>query len=300
MTTTKNARILGLCLLASFVAVAPRTFSADPVINIEWSSKNKDQARRIHDLTSRIYSGDLNPDQMINDLTKLTNLLTDSSFSRLPGMDEFQVVAHAIYAWRTTNVEKQKGEQSERRKSDETEMSGATAVLGPLVDVEAKYRHLINELKSNSTSELTKIQSDGHKIEDLRAAWHQSYRLLLTSLTKHGFSLPVDEGDVVGTWTWRSSDAVITFTFKKDHTMQAKIKPDNPKDWPGGGWVNEGKGEWKVDYNRLDVQMDKVWVGVFWKDHRVTWFDDTVKSISKDTIVLNREDHNELKRASVR
>lgn len=291
---------LGMCLLLSLACVPSKGFSAETDAKIEWNAQNKNQARQIHELTTRIYSGDLNPEQMIKDVDSLEKLLTESPFSKVPGMDEFQVVARAVYSWRTTNVQKQKGEQSERRKSDETEMSGATAVLGPLVDVEAKYRHLINELKSIKTSEQTKIQSDGHKIEDLRAAWHQSYRLLLTSLTKHGFSPPVDEGDVVGTWTRRRSDAVITFTFKKDHTMQAKIKPDNPEDWPGGGWVNEGKGEWKVDYNRLDVQMDKVWVGVLWKNHYVTWFDDTVKSISKDTIVLNREDHNELKRASVR
>lgn len=310
MNTTKNARILGRCLLAFFMAIAPRAFSADPVINIEWSSKNKDQARRIHEFTSRIYSGDLKPEQMINDLTKLTNLLTDSSFSQLPGMDEFQVVARAVYAWRTTNFEGTRSQQSEQRNSTETEAGGRTTVLGPLVDVEVKYRRIINELKSKSASESSKIQSDGHKIEDFREAWHQSYRLLLTSLAKHGFSPPVSERDLIGVWTWRKSGkkmgAGFTFTLKRDHSMQVKFKPDHPENWPGGtkitgALVDEGRGRWAIDYNRLTIEVEEVWIFAKWTEEKAAWIDDEViKSVSSDTIVLETPKDNELKRSSVR
>lgn len=201
-----------------------------------------------------------------------------------------------MYSWRTSEVGLEKTESKTHEKSSEKEVSGEVIVVGPLVDIEAKYRSLINEVRSKNSSERISLLSNAQKIEELGEAWRQSYRLLLTSLANRGFSPPVDRSMIVGTWRWKRSDAAFTFTFNNDGTMQAIIDPKNPEDWPGGGWVNEGKGTWDVDYNRLDVQMNKVWVGVFWKDHRVTWFDDTVNSVSKDTIVLSRVTDNELKR----
>jgi hypothetical protein len=290
---------LHVCILLSFGILFSSVSAADKISTIEWNAQNKETAKRIHELTSRIYHSDLEPEKMIVDLGELAKLLAGSSFAEVPGMEEFQVVANAIYAWRTANVDLQKKEGSSRGESRETDMSGGIFILPPLVDIEAKYRSLINNIQSKSAEERLRIVSDPSKIEELREAWWQGYRLLLTSLANRGFSPPIDKNMIIGTWQWKRSDATFTFTFNKDGTMQAIIKPKKPEDWPGGGWVNEGKGTWDIDYNRLDVQMEKVWVGVFWKDNCVTWFDDTVKFVSKDAIVLDRDTDNEMKRVGV-
>lgn len=299
MQLTSTSRLLCLPLLVAFCVIAGNFLAAKEIKKIEWNAKNKVQGRQVHELVTRIYKGDLDPKQMIADLGSLGNLLTDSSFAEVPGIGDFQVIARAIYAWRTANVKLGRGERFQHQTTTGTEISTGTTIVGPAVHVDADFRRLVNELKSRATQEKIETQSDGHKIEELREALHQSYQILLKSLADRGFAPPVNEGEIVGAWTWRGSNADYTFTFNKDGSMKAKIHADKPEKLRGAGWVDQGRGIWKVDYNRLYVRMDQVWIGLgvgFWKDQRIKYLDDEVKSVSTNVIVLDREENNELKR----
>ncbi len=91
---------------------------------------------------------------------------------------------------------------------------------------------------------------------------------------------------LVGKWSWRTSDGSVDAELRSDATFTAENKPDKKPEWKDPArWVTTGKGNWSVRDQKLTITMTQVWAVAFWKDYPVTWFDNEKIAAVKPTQV---------------
>ncbi len=234
-------------------------------------------------------------------ITKLQDAIAQTDFSAIPQIEEYVKDSLTLNTLRSRDIKIQHTEAGKNDKEKESK-NGAKIDIGMFTasgGVDSEKSNTQKNENDTTTDVSISSQNDPAVLDKARHQQATSYGLLLNEMKKLGFSRPVDPKNIYGRWKWRCDEdsATYEFDFRKDGTIYVKLNADNPSHWVGHGFVNKGRGTWKLDYRSLSLEMNDVNLAGFWKQYSLIFFaGKEIVNIDDEKMVIASDEDNELKR----
>jgi len=275
--------------------------SPAPASPIPFNTQNKEIAKSIYQSMKDIQESEFDPSANMAAITKLQDTIAQTDFNAVSEINDYVKDSLTLNTMRSRDIKIQRSDAGKNDK-EKGSKSGTKVDLGMFTASGGIDNEKTNSQKNeNDTSTDVSIssQNDPTVLDKARHQQATSYGLMLNELKKLGFSRPVDPRNIYGRWKWRCTgdSATYEFDFRKDGTVYVKLNADNPAHWVGHGFVNKGRGEWKLDYRSLSLEMNDVNLAGFWKQHSLIFFEGKeIVSIDDEKMVIASDEDNELKR----
>lgn len=268
---------------------------------IPFNAQNKEVAKSIYLTMKQIQDTEFDPATNLAAIDKLQDAIAQTDFSGVPLVADYVKASLTLNTLRSRDIKIQKADTGKSDK--EKESKGGTKIQVGMFSASAGIENEKSSTQKNeddSTSDVSiSSQNDPEVLDKSRQQQAIEYGLLLNELKRLGFSRPIDPQSIYGRWKWRcdADEATYEFDFRKDGTVYVKLDADKPGNWVGHGFLNKGRGKWKLDYRALSLQMNDVNLAGFWKQHSLIFFaNKEIVSINDEKMVIASDEDNELKR----
>lgn len=249
----------------------------------------------------QIQETEFDPQTNMGFITKLQDAVAQTDFSGVPQVEDYIKDSLSLNTLRSRDIKIQHGDagKSEKENGSKSGVHAGGGIFNLSGGVDTENNNSQKHESQNTTDVSISSQNDPSVLDKARHQQATSYGLLLNELKKLGFARPVDPALIYGRWRWRcnADSATYEFDFRKDGTVYVKLKADHPERWAGHGFVNKGKGDWKLDYRSLTLSMNDANLAAFWKQHALIFFEGKeIVGIDDEKMLIATDEDNELKR----
>jgi len=273
-----------------------------PPSPVPFNAQNKEVAKGIYSLVKDIQESEFDPEKNLAAITKLQDTVAQTDFSAIPVIGVYIKDSLTLNTLRSKDIKTQRANIGKSNKEDGSK-TGTKVGAGPFLNIAigADYEKSNSQKHEdqNTTDVSISSNNDAAALDKTRQQQAISYGQLLNAMKHLGFSRPVDVKKIYGRWKWRCEGDAATyeFDFRQDGTVYVKLNADNPAKWRGRGFVNKGRGQWKLDYRSLTLELNDVNLAGFWAQHPLIFFSGKeIVSIDDDKMLLATDEDNELKR----
>jgi len=278
--------------------------AASPASPIPFNSQNKETAKSIYELLKEIQASEFDPEKNLSCITKLQDTIAQTDFSSVQIIHGYVIDSLTLNTLRSKDIKTQRNNIGKVDRENGNK-SGGSAGVGPFLNVTVGGDFEKSSSQKSENQNIADVsissQNDAGVLDRARQQQAVSYGLLLNEMKHLGFSRPVDIKKIYGRWKWRCNEDAATyeFDFREDGTVYVKLSADNPAKWRGHGFVNKGRGAWKLDYRSLTLELNDVNLAGFWTQHPLIFFaGKEIVSIDDEKILLATDEDNELKKIS--
>ncbi|MGB8353337.1 MAG: hypothetical protein WCD79_05580 [Chthoniobacteraceae bacterium] len=273
---------------------------------IAFNSQNKETAKTIYQLLKDIQESEFDPEKNLGCINKLQDAVSQTDFSAVQIINGYIKDSLALNTLRSRDIKIQRNNSGKVAHDEGSKTDGSAGAGGPLLNVtmgggfEKTNAHHGED--ANTTDVSISSSNDAVPLDRARQQQAVSYGLLLNEMKHLGFSRPIDVKKIYGRWKWRCNEDAATyeFDFRADGTVYVKLNADDPSKWRGHGFVNKGRGAWKVDYRSLTLELNDINLAGFWAQHPLIFFaGKEIVGIDDEKMLLATDEDNELKRISV-
>ena len=248
-----------------------------------------------------IQETEFDPASNMADITKLQDAIAQTDFSAVPELGEYVKDSLTLNTLRSRDIKIQRADtgKSDREKESKNGSKVNVGIFTASGGVENENSNSQKNESDTSSDVSISSQNDPAVLDKARQQQATAYGLLLNELKSLGFSRPIDPRTIYGRWKWRCNEdeATYEFDFRKDGTVYVKLDADKPSHWVGHGFVNKGRGKWKLDYRALSLEMNDVNLAGFWKQHSLIFFENKeIVSIDDEKMLIASDEDNELKK----
>jgi len=282
------------------VQATPVPSAASP---IAFNSQNKETAKTIYTLLKEIQESEFDPEKNLGCINKLQDAVSQTDFSSVQIINGYIKDSLALNTLRSRDIKIQRNNSGKVAHDEGSKTDGSVGVGGPLLNVSAgggfEKTNSHHGEDANTTDVSISSQNDAVPLDRARQQQAVSYGLLLNEMKHLGFSRPVDVTKIYGRWKWRCNEDAATyeFDFRPDGIVYVKLNADDPSKWRGHGFVNKGRGAWRVDYRSLTLELNDINLAGFWAQHPLIFFaGKEIVGIDDEKMLLATDEDNELKR----
>ena len=284
------------------VVVEPvKAIAVNPGTGIPFNAENKQTAKKIYGLINEVQRTGFDPQKNFSLIAELQRDIAGTSFSSL---QEIQGYIRASLNLNSLRSRDSKAEQGNTGSQEVVNLKthgfkADASFSGPIIS---------GDLLSSDSTKVGGAHTSGVTISsqavfaELGPAMQQqaaAYGKLLEELNSAGFPQPILSSELYGKWKWHCSAVAATYEFElqEDGSLYAEVISDDPTAAPNHPTANRGRGEWKLDYRSLTLELHGAKLAVFWKQSPQTFLaGKQIKSIDGDEIILDAPEDNLLKR----
>jgi hypothetical protein len=268
---------------------------------IPFNSQNKTAAKRIYALLKQIQESEFDPEKNIAAITKLQDEVAQTDFAPIPALESYVKDSLTLNTLRSKDIKTQRTDTGKENRENGNKSGGNAGVGFLSINAGGTFEKSLSHKHEDQTTANVSISSsnDPAVLDKARQLQATSYGLLLNELKRLGFSRPVDAEKIYGRWRWRcnADSATYEFDFRTDGTVYVRLKADNPSGWAGHWFANKGRGEWKLDYRSLSLNLNDANLAGFLKQHPLIFFSNKeIVTIDEEKMLLACDEDNELKR----
>lgn len=272
---------------------------------IPFTAENKLTAKKVYGVINEIQRTGFDPQKNFALIAELQRVIAGSSFGSLKEIQGYIRASLNLNSLRSRDSKSEQGntgsQENVNQKSRGVKLDATLS--GPIIG---------GDLLSNDNSKAVASHTAGLTISsqtaysDLGPAMQQqsaAYGKLLEELNASGFPEPILASQLYGKWKWHCEAVAATYEFdlQEDGSLNAEVIADDPTPAPNHATANKGRGEWKLDYRSLTLELHGSKLAVFWRQSPQTFLaGKQIKSIDEDEIILDTPQDNLLKRVKSR
>jgi hypothetical protein len=269
---------------------------------IPFNAENKQTAKKIYGVINEIQRTGFDPQKNFALIAELQRVIAGTRFCGLREIDAYIRASLNLNSLRSRDSKAEQGntgsQESVSQKSRGLKLE-ASMIAGPIVGGDLGSAEN-SKVVGGHTSGVT-ISSQANYAELGPAMQQQSaaYGKLLDELNSVGFPEPILPSQLIGKWKWHSSEVAATYEFdlQEDGSLNAEVIADDPVPTPAGAQshpaANKGRGEWKLDYRSLTLELHGAKLALFWRQSPQTFLaGKLIKSIDGEEIILDAPQDN--------
>jgi hypothetical protein len=269
---------------------------------IPFNAENKQTAKKIYGLINEVQRTGFDPQKNFSLIAELQRVVAGTNFSN------FQAIQGYIRASLNLNSLRSRDSKAEQGNTGSQETINQKN-HGFKADASFSGPVLGGDLTSADSTKVGGAHTSGVTISsqaafaELGPAMQQqsaAYGKLLEELNSSGFPEPILSSELYGKWKWHCGAVAATYEFElqEDGALYAEVIADDPSTTtPNHATANKGRGEWKLDYRSLTLELHGAKLAVFWKQSPQTFLaGKQIKSIDEEEIILDTPEDNLLKK----
>lgn len=286
------------------VATEPlKPFAVNPGTGIPFNAENKQTAKKIYGLINEVQRTGFDPQKNFSLIAELQRAIAGTSFSSFQGIQGYIRASLNLNSLRSRDSKAEQGNTASQEIVNQKSrgFKADTSLGGPVIG---------GALATADGSKVGDAHTSGVTISsqaafaELGPAMQQqaaAYGKLLEELNSAGFPDPILPSQLYGKWKWHCAAVAATYEFElqEDGALYAEVIADDPSVAPESthATANKGRGEWKLDYRSITLELHGAKLAVFWKQSPQTFLaGKQIKSIDGEEIILDTPQDNLLKR----
>ena len=287
--------------VAASPSPTPSPVAATPGTGFPFDAENKQTAKKIYGVINEIQRTGFDPQKNFSLIAELQRVIAGTRFAGLQEIRGYIKASLDLNSLRSRDSKAEQGNTgSQEAVSQKSRGLNANLVFsGPVIS---------GDLSSADSTKVGGAHTSGVTISsqaafaDLGPTMQQqsaAYGKLLEELNAAGFPEPILANQLYGKWRWHCAAVAATYEFElqEDGSLYAEVIADDPTTGANRPAANRGRGEWKLDYRSITLELHGSKLALFWKQSPQTFLaSKQIKSIDDEEIILDAAQDNLLKK----
>ncbi|MEI6350124.1 MAG: hypothetical protein WCP06_03345 [Verrucomicrobiota bacterium] len=276
------------------------------VPGFQFNAENKQIAKKIYGIINEIQRTGFDPQKNFSLIAELQRVIAGTHFAGLKEIQGYIKASLTLNSLRSRDSKTEQGNTgTQEAVSQKSRGLNADLIFTAPAPVIGGNLSSADSTKVGGTNSSGVTISSQAAFADLGPAMQQqsaAYGKLLEELNATGFPEPVLASQLYGKWRWHCATVAATYEFElqEDGSLYADVVADDPTP-PSATHptpaANRGRGEWKLDYRSITLELHGNKLALFWKQSPQTFLaSKQIKSIDNEEIILDADQDNLLKR----